>query len=93
MDTTKIEIQNLRDEIKALKTAFDEVSGQFYKNNFTSHQDFTKSCTFSSKLKIPVYTTLPTCEAGEIIAYSTLGTYKLMLATDVDTWTVVGTQS
>lgn len=70
-----------------------DLSANFYKNNFSSRQDFNKACSFNTKLKVPIYTTLPSCEVGEICAYSIGGTYKLMIATETDTWTIVGTQS
>ena len=87
MDT---EIQK---QIQKMREDLDTLSQTFYKNNFTAHQDFNKSCNFSSKLKIPIYTTLPLCEVGEICAYSNAGTYKLMIATAANVWTVAGSQS
>lgn len=93
MDTTTQQIQVLQEQLEKTKRDLDSISQQFYKNNFTSHQDFTKSCNFSDKIKLPVFTTLPTCEAGQVCVYSTAGTYKLMVATATNTWTIVGTQS
>lgn len=88
-DQINAQIQEIRDQMKNLQTSFDEMSQNFYKNNFTSHQDFTKSSTFTSSLKVPSYTTLPTCQVGEICESSG----KLYICSATNTWTVVGTQS
>lgn len=82
------EIQTIKEQLLKLQNDFSALSQQFYKNNFTSHQDFTKSCNFTTKLKVPSYTTLPTCEVGEIAESG--GTLYICSATD--TWTIVGTQ-
>lgn len=85
--------QELIDQVAKLRSDLADLGANFYKNNFTAHQDFNKSCSFNTKVKFPVYTTLPTCEPGEVCVFSTAGTYKLMVATATDTWDVVGTQS
>lgn len=84
--------QELQDTIVKLQAQVNDLSSAFYKNNFTSSQSFTKAITFGDSVKLPVYTTLPNCEAGQICVYSTGGTYKLMVATATNTWTIVGTQ-
>lgn len=86
-------IQGLTEQLARLKRDFDTLSQSYNKNNFSSSQDFVKSSNFTTSLKIPIYTTLPSCEVGQICAYSTAGTYKLMIATATNTWTIVGTQS
>ncbi len=83
------EIQDLKAQIAKLQGDFDALSQQFYKNNFSSHQDFNKDSNFSTKLKIPSYTTLPSCQTGEILESGG----KLYICSATDTWTVVGTQS
>lgn len=83
------QIQELTEKVNKLQADFNELSSNFYKNNFTSHQDFTKSCNFATKLKVPSYTTLPTCEVGEICESSGV----LYVCSATNTWTVVGTQS
>jgi len=94
MDTTQIQIKDLTDRLGKLQGSFDTLAQGFYKNNFTSHQDFNKSCNFTFSLQIPLYTTLPTTNnLGEICAYSTAGTVNLMISTATNTWVVVGTQS
>jgi len=85
----KQQLVQLQDEISRLKADLAELSSLFYKNNFTSHQDFNKDCTFSTKLKIPSYTTLPSCETGQLLESGG----KLYICSATDTWTVVGTQS
>lgn len=89
MDTQQIQLDEALSQIQKLKSAVDELSQNFYKNNFSSHQDFNKSSSFNTKLKIPSFTSLPTCEVGEICESSG----KLYICSATDTWTIVGTQS
>jgi hypothetical protein len=89
MNNTEQQIQDLSTRLEKLQSDFDVLSQLFYKNNFTSHQDFNKSCNFTTKLKIPSYTTLPTCEVGEIC--ESAGVAYICSATN--TWTIIGTQS
>jgi hypothetical protein len=80
--------QDLQDQITRLRSELGELTAQFYKNNFTSHQDFNKTCSFNTRLKVPSYSTLPTCEVGELAESSGV----LYVCSATDTWTVVGTQ-
>lgn len=89
MDNNKFLIQELIDKVNKLQSQVDNLSANFFKNNSISHQDFNKSCSFNTKLKVPSYSTLPTCDVGEICESS--GTLYVCSATD--TWTVVGTQT
>jgi hypothetical protein len=51
-------IQKLQGDIKAL-------DAEYYRNNFSGHQDFNKSSTFTTKLRVPRYPELPgVCETG-----------------------------
>lgn len=83
------QIQQLEETIAKLRSDVESLSQNFYKNNFSSRQTFTKACDFSVKLKVPSYTVLPTCEVGEIAEASG----KLYICSATDTWTIVGTQS
>lgn len=81
---------DFEDRIKRLETAMAELSGNFYKNNFSDHQDFNKYCNFTTRVKVPHYDTLPTTnEVGELVESGGV----LYVSTAVNTWTVVGTQS
>lgn len=84
-----IEIQQLQEQVARLQNDFNQLSSQVNKNNFTSHQDFTKSSTFYSTLKIPSFTTLPTCEVGQICESGG----KAYICSATNTWTIIGTQS
>lgn len=76
--------------ISDLREELDQLSSEFYRNNFSAHQDFVKYSNFSTRLKVPHYATLPTtCETGEIVEVGG----KLYVASATDTWTIVGTQS
>jgi hypothetical protein len=78
------------DEIQLLKRDLQELKDEFYLNNFTAHQDFNKYCNFTTRIKVPVYSTLPTnCEVGELVVSGG----KLYVASAKDTWTICGTQT
>lgn len=83
------QLQDLQKQIEKLKSDLDMLSQNFYKNNFSSHQDFNKSCNFTTKLKVPSYSTLPLCEVGEVCESGG----KLFICSATNTWTIVGTQS
>jgi hypothetical protein len=82
-------ILELQTQIQRLKSELDTLSQNFYKNNFSSSQDFNKASRFNTSLKVPSYSTLPTCEVGEVCESSG----KLYICSATDTWTIVGTQS
>jgi hypothetical protein len=82
-------ILELQSQIQRLKSELDTLSQNFYKNNFSSSQDFNKASRFNTSLKVPSYSSLPTCEVGEVCESSG----KLYICSATDTWTIVGTQS
>lgn len=80
----------LRMDLDELQKTVKALNDEFYSNNFSAHQDFNKSVSFTSRLKVPHYASLPaTCEAGELA--ETGGVLKVCSATN--TWTTVGTQT
>lgn len=90
------EIAELKEIIQKLQSQVDTLSGAFYKNNFTSSQTFNKDCTFSSRLRVPVFSSAPsTAEVGDIICIAG----ELFICTTPSTggsgavWTLVGSQS
>ena len=77
-------------EIAELRKDLKDLAAEYYRNNFTSNQDFNKSSRFNSRLKVPHYDSLPaTCEVGEICESAG----KLRVCSASNTWTIVGTQS
>lgn len=77
-------------QIDKLKRDLDNLSQQFYSNNFPSHQDFNKSSSFNYVLKVPHYASAPTkANVGEIIEVSG----KLYICSATNTFTLVGTQT
>lgn len=77
-------------QISQLQKDLAALSQEFYRNNFSAHQDFNKASTFTSKLKVPHYASLPaTCEIGEIVESGG----KLYIGSAADTWSLVGTQT
>lgn len=86
------ENKELREMITKLQAQVDDLSGQFYKNNFSSSQTFTKDITFSSRLRVPVFDSAPPIgEVGDIFA---LSNGELYVCTDTTpTYALVGTQA
>lgn len=79
-------------QIEELRKQLDALKNEFYRNNFSSSQDFQKYSRFNSRLKVPTLATAPTtCEIGELHVISTTG--KLYVCSSANTWTIVGTQS
>lgn len=63
------QIAELQAQLDKLRGEIAELSGNFFKNNFTSNQIFNKDCTFSTRLRVPVYSSAPTVgEIGDIIS-------------------------
>lgn len=61
-------ILELEEKLNKLQATVDDLSGSFYKNNFTSSQVFNKDCVFSTRLKVPHYSSAPSVsEVGDII--------------------------
>jgi hypothetical protein len=83
-------IQEMQNEIANLRSQITELRDSFYRNNFSQQQIFNKYSDFTFRLKIPVVSALSsTCEIGELCAYGG----KLYVASAVNTWSLVGTQS
>ena len=77
-------------EIEKLRKDLDALNEEYYRNNFSAHQDFNKSSNFTAQLKVPHYDVRPsTCEVGQIIESSG----KLYVCSVMNVWTVVGTQT
>lgn len=82
--------EKLQKQIDELKKDLQALNDEYYRNNFTTFQEFTKFSSFTSRLKVPHYDALPnSCEIGEIIESSG----NLMVCSAKNTWTVVGTQT
>ncbi len=78
--------QTLQNKIDNLEKKLNDLMSEFYRNNFTAHQDFNKYSNFTTGLKVPHYDSLPaTCQVGELA--ETGGVLKVCSATD--TWTSV----
>ena len=90
METQK-QIIELQAQIQKLQSSLNDLSSQFYKNNFSSSQTFNKDCVFQSRLKIPHYSSAPSVsELGDLIEVGG----KLYIGTAVSgTFQLVGTQS
>ena len=69
-----------------LEKAFNSLKDEFYRNNFSSSQDFQKYSRFNTRLKVPTLAASPsTCEVGELHVLTTNG--KLYVCSAANTWT------
>jgi hypothetical protein len=85
------EITQLKEQIVKLQNQLNDLSGAYYRNNFTSSQSFNKDCVFNSRLRVPIYSSAPSvCEVGDLISVGG----KLYICTVANTtFELVGTQS
>lgn len=86
------QIQELQAQVTKLKSDLADLSGQFYKNNFTSSQSFNKDCVFNSRLRVPIFDSAPSvAEVGDLIAVAG----DLFICTSVGpvVFTLVGSQT
>lgn len=78
-----------RNRIEKLERDLFDLNQEVYRNNFKAHQDFNKTSFFNTRLKVPVYSSLPsTCEEGELVCVGG----GLYIASATNTWSLVGTQ-
>lgn len=88
----KQEIAELREELGRLRADVQDLSGNFYKNNFTSSQVFNKDVAFNGRMRVPVHSGAPSVgEVGDLIVVS--GVLYVCTSTGPVTFTPVGTQS
>ena len=89
METDRI--AELEAQIAKLQSQVADLSGSYYKNNFTSSQVFNKASVFTTRMRVPVFDSAPAvCEVGDLIAIAG----KLYICTVANTtFTIVGTQS
>ena len=90
------EIQALQEQVNKLRSDLDSLSSSFYKNNFSSSQVFNKDSVFTTRLKVPHYSSAPSvAEVGDLIEISG----QLWICTTASVggsgavFTLVGTQS
>lgn len=89
------ETQELRELVTKLQAQVDDLSGQFFKNNFSSSQQFNKAVSFTDRLRVPVFDSAPSVgEVGDIFALSNGELYVCTVASStLPTFALVGTQS
>jgi hypothetical protein len=80
----------MNDELKQIRMDILELKNAINRNNFVGHQEFAKYSDFTDRIKMPIYTTLPTkCRAGELVVVGG----KLYVGVTTDTWGLVGGQT
>lgn len=84
-------MEEMQAQILKLQSQLNELSGAYYRNNFTSSQSFNKDVVFNSRLRVPVYSAAPSIsEIGDLIAVGG----KLYICTVPNTtFTLVGSQT
>lgn len=71
MDKTQQQINELQAQVVKLQSSLNDLSGAFYKNNFSSSQTFNKDVVFQSRLRVPVFSSAPSvAEVGDLICVS-----------------------
>jgi hypothetical protein len=78
--------KSLTEQVKILRNEIEALNQEVYRNNFSGHQDFNKTCNFTTKLKIPHYDSIPLVgEVGEILESGG----KLYICSSSNTFTLV----
>lgn len=81
---------NLQAQINDLASCLASLSRDFYADNFSARQEFSKYSNFKTRLKVPHYALLPaTCDVGELVEVAGI----LYVGSAINTWTKVGTQT
>lgn len=89
---TNARMQEMADQIQKLQNQLNDLSGQYFRNNFTSSQTFNKDVSFTNRLRVPVFNSAPTVgEIGDIVCVGT-GLY-ICTSTSPLTFTLVGSQT
>lgn len=83
-------MEELKQQIEMLKQQVESLKAEFYRNNFSTHQEFQKYSDFKTRLKVPSYNSDPSTGAvGEIIEVGG----KLKICSSANNFVIVGTQS
>lgn len=81
-------------QIDKLRADLQELTDEFYLNNFTSSKDYNKYSRFNTRMKVPHSAADPTIgDVGDIVEVG--GILKICTAASLTapTWTKVGLQS
>lgn len=85
---------NTQAQIDKLRADLQELTDEFYLNNFTSSKDYNKYSRFNSRMKVPSSVANPTIgDVGDIVEVG--GKLKICTVASLTapTWTTVGLQS
>lgn len=81
--------QDLQAQIDKLNKNYEDLTKEIYKNNFSASQDFNKTSNFTTRLKIPHYTSLPPiCDIGELVEVGGI----LYIGSGINKFSKVGSQ-
>ncbi len=83
-----------REEFEKLKRDLQELTDEFYANNFTSSKDYNKYSRFNSRLKVPTVSANPIVgEVGDIVSVGGVLKICTVASLTAPTFTTVGTQT
>ena len=85
---------NLQAQVDKLTRDLQDLTDEFYLNNFSNSKDYNKYSRFNSRLKVPSYTANPTIgDVGDVVEVG--GKLKICTTASLTapTWTTVGLQS
>ena len=83
-------MEDIQSKIASLQSDLSALNNEYYKNNFSAHQDFNKYSNFTTRLKLPSYTSNPaTCQVGEVIENGGVA----YICSAANTWTKIGLQT
>jgi hypothetical protein len=85
---------DIQNQIDRLRRDLDELTQEFYLNNFSDSKDYNKYSRFNFRLKVPSYASNPTIgSVGDIVEVG--GKLKICTTASLTapTWTIVGTQT
>lgn len=89
-------VKELEELVAKQQVQINDLSGNFYKNNFASSQTFNKASIFLDRLKVPVFSTAPSvAEIGDIYSTAAGVLYSCTTASVSGAgavWTKVGAQ-
>lgn len=71
MPNQNTQLADLQAQVTKLQSSLNDLTTQFYKNNFTSSQTFNKDIVCNTRFRVPVYSSAPSAgDIGDLISVS-----------------------
>ena len=85
---------DLSTRVAQLERSLQQLTDEYYLNNFTSSKDYNKYSRFNTRMKVPVVATDPTVgDVGDIVCVVTKLKICTVASLTAPTWVVCGTQT